>query len=456
MDTTNLFQYAWYYGKINRQEAEENLMDRGENEGCFLVRESKSRQGNWTLSVLDWVDGGCSVGHYLIYKNPKGGYYFDEDTEFDSIPKLIDYYKAHPKTVTFTIKEPCPREVLLPDKDEDEYDLYEIATELPLHQTFHKESLISSSSVCAVWKGHLGLHDTVKIVAKIAVGDSQESKHILMHEANMLKCLCHENIVKMRGVISKTTPFHLLQDYAGDTNLIGLLLKNGRSEFTLMDQLNVSIQIASALSFCEKMKCVHRNVKAKSVIVNTTDLKCRLGSFKHARTIDTHGFFHDFNTDHSYSIVHTSRLRWMSLEAAKQGRYSHASDAWSFGIFLIELFTGGALPYAGYLTSRILSEVEEGFRCSKPTSCPMEIYELMHQCWMFSETTRPDFSTIKNKLVKYRDDNYEALVKLIPTKSRDKDRYAPCKQLSVKQQRTARSRPAPPNLPPVSQYGYDN
>lgn len=44
-----------------------------------------------------------------------------------------------------------------------------------------------------------------------------------------------------------------------------------------------------------------------------------------------------------------SRVRWMSIEAAEEGRYSTASDVWSFAVFLLEIFTKGALPYAGNL-----------------------------------------------------------------------------------------------------------
>jgi len=39
--------------------------------------------------------------------------------------------------------------------------------------------------------------------------------------------------------------------------------------------------------------------------------------------------------------------RWMAIEGATNGRFSTASDVWSFAVFLHELFTKGERPYAG-------------------------------------------------------------------------------------------------------------
>ncbi len=38
-------------------------------------------------------------------------------------------------------------------------------------------------------------------------------------------------------------------------------------------------------------------------------------------------------------------VKWTAPEAITHGRYSIKSDVWSYGILLLELFTGGAKPY---------------------------------------------------------------------------------------------------------------
>lgn len=38
-------------------------------------------------------------------------------------------------------------------------------------------------------------------------------------------------------------------------------------------------------------------------------------------------------------------IRWTAPEALSQRRFSPANDVWSFGIFVVELFTDGTPPY---------------------------------------------------------------------------------------------------------------
>jgi len=58
----------WYHGMIKRNEAEKILLSGGEH-GSFLIRESESRQGDYSLSVRE----GDNVKHYRIRKLDNGG-----------------------------------------------------------------------------------------------------------------------------------------------------------------------------------------------------------------------------------------------------------------------------------------------------------------------------------------------------------------------------------------------
>lgn len=462
MEASSLSQYPWYFGSIDREEAESNLQERGENEGCFLVRESQSRKGHWTISVLDWTNGHCSVSHYLIKRDEDGRYYFSQDLHFDSIPDLINFYKNNTVDLTFVLRQPCPKAFRCPDK-EDEYDLYEVPTELPKDESFVKDNHISTGVLCEVWRGHLTSNPRLHVVAKIAV-DHADAVHALSQEASILKFLTHENVIRFRGVLSASRPFHLISECAGEQNLLEFLLTVDKTKISLSERLDIMLQIASGLKYCEKMRCIHRNIKAKSVIINSEDLKCRVGCFKHARTADEYGYFHSASEDEKYGVLHDNRLRWMAPEGVRHGRFSFASDAWSFAVLLVEIFSNGGLPYPGYLTCNILGELEKGYRNGKPATCPEEIYHLMRKCWMMSEKDRPNVNSIKETLDKYRKDNHEALVKLAPLKSRHISRYVQL-QSSIKQSRTSTRKPAAlhqlPQAPPQPvtkqhNYSYDN
>lgn len=66
-------------------------------------------------------------------------------------------------------------------------------------------------------------------------------------------------------------------------------------------------------------------------------------------------------TDHccprrSYTVQTTAKtipIRWTAPEALVHLEYHTASDVWSYGVLMWEIFTGGKLPYAGLTNSQV-------------------------------------------------------------------------------------------------------
>ena len=87
-------------------------------------------------------------------------------------------------------------------------------------------------------------------------------------------------------------------------------------------------------------------------------------------------------------------IRWTAPEAMTNGRFNEASDVWSFGITLVELFANGARPYAGMGNAEVISKVQAGFRQPRPDACPAHMYSIMAQCWEPAAADRPSFSEI--------------------------------------------------------------
>ncbi|KAM3624109.1 uncharacterized protein V6R79_019054 [Siganus canaliculatus] len=83
----SLLPYPWFAGRISRVEAEKRL--RWQDAGVFLVRESESAPGEFSVSV----SYGERVEHFRVLEG--GGQYSIWDECFCSLNRLVDFYRTH-------------------------------------------------------------------------------------------------------------------------------------------------------------------------------------------------------------------------------------------------------------------------------------------------------------------------------------------------------------------------
>ena len=112
-----------------------------------------------------------------------------------------------------------------------------------------------------------------------------------------------------------------------------------------------------------------------------------------------------------YRLTHGANIpvRWTSPEALKEHLYTHASDVWSYGVLLWELWTNASTPYEGMTNEQVWMEVGNGYRLPRPDNCPEAVYENMMATWEADATKRPSFADIVGKLRKKRTSSMSAL-----------------------------------------------
>ncbi|XP_016045081.1 GRB2-related adapter protein isoform X2 [Erinaceus europaeus] len=80
--------HPWYSGRISRQLAERILMERNQL-GAFLIRESESSPGDFSVSV----NYGDQVQHFKVLREATGKYFLWEK-KFNSLNELVDFYRT--------------------------------------------------------------------------------------------------------------------------------------------------------------------------------------------------------------------------------------------------------------------------------------------------------------------------------------------------------------------------
>eukprot|EP00794_Sanderia_malayensis_P014900 gene14900-16444_t len=81
----------WFHGPLKGSEAEKLLLSKG-SIGSFLVRESQSQPGQYVLTVR--TQSGIS---HIIIKNRNGKFDVGSGSQFDSLTKLVKFYRDDPQ-----------------------------------------------------------------------------------------------------------------------------------------------------------------------------------------------------------------------------------------------------------------------------------------------------------------------------------------------------------------------
>ncbi|KAG7665927.1 CDC15 [[Candida] subhashii] len=185
--------------------------------------------------------------------------------------------------------------------------------------------LVGIGAFASVYRA-VNLKTNQVVAIKQILLEKDQDVGILMREIDLLKILKHRNIVKYHGFVKTSTSLNVLLEYCAGGSLRQLYkkLKKGLPESQIINYVR---QILLGLTYLHDQGVVHRDVKAANVLLTETgDVK--LADFGVATRI---------NSQH-YTLVGTPN--WMAPETVLGGEgLCTASDIWSLGATIIELFT---------------------------------------------------------------------------------------------------------------------
>jgi len=223
--------------------------------------------------------------------------------------------------------------------------------------------------------------------------------------------LDHPNIVKLigAGFTPRGVRFVVLERLDGGTltQLLGYdtRIRDRRRRFwakkkiSYMDVLKCARSLAEALAYCHgraipNAMVLHRDLKPDNVGF-TLDGTVKLIDFGLARTVENATISNDV-----YEMSgETGSLRYMAPEVADCQPYNQKADVYSFGIILWEL-VANKKPYDGMNRDEFYSRVVHGGE--RPVinnkKWPVDLIELMKNCWDTDIAKRPDFADIVDAL----------------------------------------------------------
>lgn len=381
----------WFFGKIKRADAEKKLLLPGNPSGTFLIRDSETMPGNYSLSIRD----GESVRHYRIRKLDNGGFYITTRAPFVSLTELVDHYSQDADGLCCRLVCPCRAEkpVTL-GLSYNTKDAWEISRE-----SIRLQNKLGAGQFGEVWAG---LWNGTTPVAVKTLKPGTMSPQAFLAEAAIMKKLRHQNLIQLYAVCTNEEPIYIVTELMKHGSLLEYLKGDGKY-LKLPELIDMGAQVAAGMAYLERMNYIHRDLAARNILVGEGNV-CKVADFGLARLIE----------DDEYNAHQGAKfpIKWTAPEAALYQKFTIKSDVWSFGILLVELVTHGRTPYPGMTNAETLAQVERGYRMPQPANTPDALYGIMLECWKKNEYERPTFDYLQSLLEDYfvsTEPNYKKL-----------------------------------------------
>ena len=177
-------------------------------------------------------------------------------------------------------------------------------------------------------------------------------------EARAASALNHPNIVTIYEIGHSNTTHFIATEFVDGKTLRQLI---NEKPFTLNETLNVSLQVADALSGAHASGIVHRDIKPENIMIRT-DGYVKVLDFGLAKlteqqqTIDA-----DLETPtllQSNPGLVMGTVQYMAPEQARAKNVGVGTDIWSLGIVMYELLTGH-VPFTGETPSHVMVSLME-------------------------------------------------------------------------------------------------
>ncbi|OQR83725.1 protein kinase [Achlya hypogyna] len=225
-----------------------------------------------------------------------------------------------------------------------------------------------------------------------------------MQEIRISAALRHPHIVQFLGVAWSTLhDIAIVTEYMAGGDVLSILreqaamprveqwLRWRRPSTALTSKLQIAHQVAKALTYMHDLALLHRDIKAKNVVLNAQYV-AKLCDFGISRPL----------VATATMTINKGTLAHMAPEVFTGGHYSEKADIYSFGVLLAELDLMDT-PYTGNEDQDpilgdaqiALQVVEGGLRPQFSNDIPNNVRVLADQCLAHNASDRPSASQVE-------------------------------------------------------------
>ena len=268
-----------------------------------------------------------------------------------------------------------------------------------LHKQYEILDKVGEGGFGAVWRARDIHLDTLVAIKALRLEDPTA----LREEAKILSALRHENVVGFRQLFPEDNAWYLVLDFVEGGSLASWIrsgeLYKGTSEEVLRRLMSFATQSAKGLAYAHEAGIIHRDVKPANVLI-TPRGSAKVSDFglARARAVSTS---RDRVATANSILVSTGGMTpaYCSPEQQRGGMLTSTTDTWSWGIAVLEMFTGGVTWTRGDMVSEVLTEYLAGrIQNRKIPAMPVQLGATLKKCFQLDPHQRSKLRDLINEL----------------------------------------------------------
>uniref|UniRef100_A0A8C1Z6K6 non-specific serine/threonine protein kinase n=1 Tax=Cyprinus carpio TaxID=7962 RepID=A0A8C1Z6K6_CYPCA len=239
---------------------------------------------------------------------------------------------------------------------------------------------------------NVGLSTTQVVVKELKASASVQEQMQFLEDIQPYRLLQHPALLQCLSQCSEVTPYLLVMEHCPLGDVKGYLRSCRAADSVTPDPLilqRMACEIASGLLYLHKHNYIHSDLALRNCLL-TSELAVKIGDY---------GFSHSKYKDDYYVTADQIwvPLRWIAPELIDEVHgnllvvdQTKASNVWSLGVTIWELFELGNQPYRHYSDRQVLTYAvkEQQLKLPKPLlKVPLceRWYEVMQFCWLQPE-----------------------------------------------------------------------